>query len=423
MAEPPILRDCPTAEGGVLVGRATEGSGVLLPIEAPIERFDGFGPSRLDFGREPATAKLDLAAEDSGSRKLIRKHCPDQPGVYGMIDPEGRLIYVGKSKSLRARLVSYFTGGSLDTKSRRIITCSRRIVWEPAPHEFTALLRELELIRRFCPRFNVRGRPGRGRRAYVGLGKGPAPHAYLTETASSRDRLLVGPMWPGQELRRMVRAVNDCFQLRDCSGRVAIAFSEQREMFPRRTTPGCMRRELGTCLGPCVGGCSARRYADHVRRARDFLCGSDLTVLGRLEASMRTAAASERFECAAALRDRWHDLVGLHELLQRVRTVEQTYSFVYPVPAYRPGDTWYAIHRGQVVAAVASPRSRRSARQALQALEKAQPSGPARLDRATADDPDLIVLVSQWFHTHPEELQRTLSLDAAKCVCLQAKPI
>jgi len=149
---------------------ATEGSRVLLPIEAPVERFSGFGPSRLAFGREPAMAEVDLAADDSGSRKLIRQHCPEGPGVYGMIDPEGRLIYVGKSKSLRARLVSYFTGGSEDCKARRIVACSQRIVWEPAPHEFTALLRELELIRRFCPRFNVRGRPGRGRRAYVGLG-------------------------------------------------------------------------------------------------------------------------------------------------------------------------------------------------------------------------------------------------------------
>jgi excinuclease ABC subunit C len=77
--------------------------------------------------------------------------------------------------------------------------------------ETTALLRELELIRRFRPRFNVRGRPGRGRRAYLALGGGPGPSAYLTDKGSHRDRLLIGPLWPGRELRRMVRAVNDCF--------------------------------------------------------------------------------------------------------------------------------------------------------------------------------------------------------------------
>jgi hypothetical protein len=167
-----------------------------------------------------------------------------------------------------------------------------------------------------------------------------------------------------------------------------------------------------------VGGCGARRYADHARRARDFLAGSDLGILERLEQAMRAAAVEERFECAAALRDQWHDLVGLQELLQRVRTVERTYSFVYPVPSYRSGDVWYAIHRGQVVAAVAVPRSRRAARQTLQALDKAYPAGPVRVDQTPPDDPDLVVIVSQWFRTHPEELSRTIASDAAKRLCL-----
>lgn len=398
---------------------ATEGSRVFLPIGDPLERFDGFGPSRLAWGREPAAAHLELAGSDSGSRKLIRSQCPAAPGVYGMIDAEGKLIYVGKSKSLRARLLSYFGAKSLDRKARRIIRCTRTLVWEPAPHEFPALLRELELIRRFCPRFNVRGRPGRGRRAYLGLGGGPAPHAYLTPSGSPRDRLLVGPLWPGRELRRMVRAINDVFQLRDCPGRAAIAFSEQREMFQRDRPAGCMRRELGTCLGPCAGACSGRRYAEQVRRARDFLAGTDLGVLGRLEEAMRAAAAAERFERAAALRDHWKDLALLGELLDRVRTVERTYAFVYPLPSYGRGDTWYVIHRGQVVASVAAPQGRRRADAALRELGRAYRADPARPGASAASDPDLILLVSQWFRLHPEELRRTLPPETARRRCLE----
>jgi len=392
----------------------TEGSCVFLPIEDPVERFCGFGPSRLAFGREPAAVAVDLAADDSASRQLIRKRCPEEPGVYGMIDPDGKLIYVGKSKSLRGRLVSYLTGSSLDRKARRIITCTRRIVWEPAPHEFTALLRELELIRRFRPRFNVRGRPGRGRRAYLALGHGPAPHAYLTEKGAKQDRLLVGPLWPGRELRRMVRAVNDCFRLRDCPGRIALAFSEQREMFARRPAAGCMRHELGTCPGPCTASCSARTYSEHVRQACAFLGGTDLAVLNRLERAMRAAAAEERFECAATLRDQWHDLAELHALLDRVRTVERTYSFVYPVPSYRHGQTWFLIHRGQVVHSVAAPSTSRSGRHATEALNRAYPAGPVRIDQTPPDDPDLILLVSLWFRSHPEELVQTLSPESAR---------
>jgi excinuclease ABC subunit C len=373
----------------------------------------------LASGREPASAEIALAADDSGSRKLLRKQCPDAPGVYGMVDAEGRLIYVGKSKSLRSRLVSYCSGSSLDSKSRRIITCTRRIVWEPAPHEFVALLRELELIRRFCPRFNVRGRPGRGRRAYVAMGREPAPRACLTEKASPRDRVLVGPLWPGRDLRRMVRVLNDCFGLRDCPGRIAVAFADQREMFARRSAPGCIRHALGTCLGPCTGACTSRRYADHVRRARAFLCGADRSILPRLEQAMRAAAAAERFQCAASIRDQWRDLTALDELLERVRTVERTYSFVYPLPSYRSSETWYLIDRGQVVTSVAAPTSPRSSRRAMEAMDKTYPAGPLCVDHATPDDPDLILLVSLWFRAHPEELERTLPPDVARRIGLE----
>jgi excinuclease ABC subunit C len=393
---------------------------VFLPIEDAIEHFQGFGPSRLAANRElPAEEVLIPNGDLAVSRRLLRDRCPASPGVYGMIDAEGRVIYVGKSKSLRARLTSYFHMASLDSKSRRIIASARRMAWEPGPHEFVALLRELELIRRFCPRFNVRGRPGRGRRVYVALGAGAAARAYVTEKVSRRDRLVVGPLRAGRDLRRMVRTVNDCFQLRDCPAKAAVAFSDQKELFAGRAASGCIRWELGTCLGPCRGNCSSRQYADHVARARDFLRGVDSSILLRLERSMRSAAAAERYLRAAALRDQWRELTNLHELLERVRTVERTYSFVYPLPSYGPGETWYLIRRGQVVGATPSPTNPRAARHAMIALERTYFPGPRQIDLALPDDPDLILLVSFWFRAHPEELRRTLAPEAARQRCLE----
>ncbi len=390
-------------------------SGVFLPIDDAIERFEGFGPSPLAAGHEPPSDGIPVPQGDfAASRKLLRARCPARPGVYGMIDADGRLIYVGKSKSLRGRLASYLREGPLDSKARRIVSCTRRIAWEPGPHEFVALLRELELIRRFCPRFNVRGRPGRGRRAYLAIGAGAAPHAYLTPKVSQRDRVLVGPLRPGRDLRRMVRAVNDCFQLRDCPGKTGVAFSDQRQIFAKEAASGCMRWELGTCLGPCRGECSSRQYADHVRRARDFVRGADSSILVRLERSMRSAAAAERYRCAAALRDQWRDLTDLHALLERVRTVERTYSFVYPLPSFGKGETWYLIRRGQVVGAAPCPANGRLALRALNALEKVYFPAPGRGELAGADDPDLILLVSLWFRAHPDELRRTLTPEAAR---------
>lgn len=399
---------------------ATEGCGVFRPFDDEPKQFDGFGPSWLANDAAPPASEIALAADDAGSRKLLRSQCPTSPGVYGMIDADGKLIYVGKSKSLKDRLLSYFTGQGLDSKARRIISYTRRLLWETAPHEFAALVRELELIRRWCPRFNVRGRPGRIRRAYVGLGRAPAPYVYLADKPSKRDRLLLGPLRPTRDLQRMVRQVNDWFQLRDCPDRVPMAFSDQLELFEQDHCPGCLRYELGTCLGPCAAGCSSRQYGDRARAARDFLRGTSQAALERLERAMREAAAAEQFERAAALRDTWNDLGELHELLERLKTVRQTYSFVYPIPSYARGESWYLIHRGQVVAVAPGPRGRRATNRCVQAVDAVYAQNPPTLSQTTPDDPELILLVSQWFRTHPDELGRTLSPEQAKNQCCKA---
>src|ERR1700731_1903084 len=123
-------------------------SGVAGP---PLEAIHGHRPSRL--------------------REKVRKRCPRKPGVYGMVDATGELIYVGKAKCLRSRLLSYFRPNSRDPKAGRILGQTRTLVWEPAPNEFAALLRELELIRRWRPRCNVQGQPTRYRRTYVCVGR------------------------------------------------------------------------------------------------------------------------------------------------------------------------------------------------------------------------------------------------------------
>lgn len=391
---------------------------VFYPDDETAKRFDGFGPSSLTDGREPPTEEVVLAESDRASRKLVRRLCPRSPGVYGMIDADDRLIYVGKSKSLRDRLASYFGGRSADPKARHIIAHSQRIVFEPGPHEFTAFLRELELIRRWCPRFNVRGRPGRVRRGYIAIGRGPAAFAEVIERPSSKRRILVGPLRPTRELRRLIRVVNDHFQLRDCPEETPIAFSDQLQLFPEIHPPRCIRRDLGNCLGPCAGQCSSRQYARRVRAARDFLAGA-IGPLHLLEREMLDASAACQFERAAALRDRRQDLLDLAEQLARLREVQRDYAFVYPLPSYDGRhETWHIIRRGQVAAVATAPRNRTAARQALRLLERVFPAEPPVLE--DAEDPDLVHIVSTWFRANPGELDRVLSPDAAKEHCAAA---
>jgi excinuclease ABC subunit C len=393
---------------------------LLCPVGGMVEKSrDSGGGGRGRGGRRRAIDAAAWGGREPAIRKLVRDHCPQQPGVYGMIDAEGRLIYVGKSKSLRDRLVSYFVGKGLASKARRVVSHARRLVWECLPHEFTALLRELELIRRWCPRFNVRARPGRVRRAYLAIGGGPAARARLVAGASPEDRLVVGPMPRGRPASHLVRTLNDAFQLCDCPNRRSMAFSDQGELFARQREAGCLRHSLRNCLGPCAGACSSRQYADRVRQARDFLTGGDLSILGRLEGAMRAAAAAAQFERAAALRDAWRELGALREWLERLKGVRRTYAFVYPVPNQEQGETWYFVQRGQVVAALEAPRNRTTARACLRRLDAIYPQGAGGPAEAAADDPDMVLLVSIWFRARPDELARTLAPPAARARCLE----
>lgn len=390
---------------------------VLPPLRD--SQFDGFGICRLWPRLNPPTTEIVLPVDVRMRRKLIRQHCRSVPGVYGMVDAQGELIYVGKSKALRDRLLSHCSATSPDDKSHRILQRTERLLWEALPDEFAALLRELELIRRWRPRFNVQGQPGRLRRTYLCLGRGPASHAYLASEPSVRTDWLFGPLRGIARWRVAVRYLNDSFQLRDCPDRVPMIFAEQLQLFAQEHVPGCLRHELGTCLAPCAGRCSSRQYADRVRQAVEFLRGEDLSILASLEQAMRDASLRQQFERAATLRDAWHELSSLGEHLQSLRTGQQHYSFIYPLAAEGGGQRWYFLHRGRVVAATGAPRDRRTAQRGQRLLERVYHPADLQEPLPGADDLDVLLLVVGWFNRHPGELARTLSPQEAETFCRQ----
>src|SRR5262249_39842118 len=272
---------------------------------------------------------------------------PRRPGVYGMVDAHGELIYVGKAKSLRARLLGYFRPSSRDPKAGRIVARTASLLWEYCPSEFAALHRELELIRRCRPRFNVQGQPQGRRRPYVCLGREPAPYAFLSARPPARLLAQFGPVPAGEQVRQAVRRLNDWFQLRDCSQSQQMVFPDQTELFPVVRSAGCLRFEIGTCLGPCAGACARSSYRERVQAAHAFLAGTEKPPLEILEREMIAAAAAQAFERAAALRDKREALRWLADQLERLRTARQHYSFIYPVPGDHGPDRWYLIHGGR----------------------------------------------------------------------------
>ncbi|MBI3821418.1 MAG: GIY-YIG nuclease family protein [Planctomycetes bacterium] len=366
-------------------------------------RFLDFGPSNY----LPVMAACRTARAEGGKRSAlhtqVRLLAPNQPGVYGMLDGDEQLVYVGKAKSLRTRLLSYFRKKGRPRKAGKIINHARSIVWEVVPSEFASLLRELELIRRWRPRWNVQGQPLRRRLTFLCLARGPAPYLFLSRKITSRVQSAFGPITASQNAIDAVRRLNDWFKLRDCPQPQEMIFPDQGDLFPGVRPAGCLRMEIGTCLGPCTGTCDRRDYNAQARGARAFLSGKDLTPLEEMQAEMQAAALAEQFERAAALRDRWTVLTWLAERLARVRKAQAELSFIYP-----SAGVWYLIHGARVVDAVEAPRDAATRKLAGERIDALYRGRSDLLD--SYEHADGMMIVMQWFRKYPAERKKCLTV-------------
>jgi excinuclease ABC subunit C len=379
--------------------------------------FVDFGPTSLDpLAQIPAVFRVQ-AGRPSALRLRVRQESSRQPGVYGMVDAHGELIYVGKAKSLRARLLSYFRGRSRDPKAGRILQRTATVVWECWPSELAALHRELELIRRWRPRYNVQGQlPGR-LRTYLCLGRQPAPYAFLTRRLPRGVLAAFGPVPAGARAREAVRRLNDWFRLRDCPKPQEMVFAEQVELFPIARSAGCLRLEIGTCLGPCAGTCSRQDYNKQVKAALSFLTGADNVLLDRLEKEMAEASAALAFERAAEARDRREALRWLRDRLDRLQKSRERDSFVYPVKGADGKEQWYAIHGGRTVAVILPPTDAASARAAERTINALFRNKAALKGILPPDHVDGFMLIASWFRRHPKERRRVLEPAEALALC------
>ncbi len=385
------------------------------------ERFTGFGRDPFSpFRRAPKLTTI-CGNRKADLRAALRAECPKVPGVYGMLDATGRLIYVGKSKSLRTRLLSYFSPKVARDKPGAILRETRSLIWERQPSEFAALLRELYLIRTWRPRWNVKDQPRSRMPSFVCLGRGPARQLFVT-SAPPRTAATFGPFYSRGRLTRAVEALNHHYLLRDCSSTQPLWFTDQAELFPEPRRAGCLRFELGSCLGPCAAGCSRRRYATQARKALHFLEGRDESPIATLQKRMERAAAEHRFETAARMRDRLAEVEWLAARLASLRAARDKFNFIYPVATSSKRETWYIIYRGGVAAAVHPPADRKHGDAARRLITEWHSQG--RLDDAVlVEQHPTVSLLSHWFRTRPEELERVIPVAHAFASCQHAATV
>ena len=373
--------------------------------------------SKVDLRRPPTSdAQLDVM------RAEVRAQAKDRPGVYRMLSADGEIVYVGKAKKLRTRLLSYFRCSFPEDKGARVVREAERIEWDYVPSEFAALLEELRLIKRFRPRLNVAMMRDARHFAFIKLTRGVAPKLLVVRGAGAEDaQIYYGPFHGAQRVGEAVRELNDALGLRDCRLDQPMHFADQPELFhlyPR--TPGCIRHEIRKCIGPCVGGCTSSEYDERVRLVRGFLDGADDGPMDTLREEMMAASERLEFERAASLRDKMQRLEGLREQFIKFRFAVETLSFVYTVPGYEGDDRLYLIRRGRVRGEYAMPRSERDRVRLLEMVDDV--FNPVERDTAQvpSHEIDELLLLSSWFRRFPAELGRSR---AAKAFVAEPPPL
>ena len=344
-------------------------------------------------------------------KNVVKAGAADRPGIYRMLSSTGEVVYVGKSKRIRSRLLSYFRCAYPEDKGARILREANSIDWEYTPSEFAALLRELRLIKTYRPRLNVAMKRDALHYSFIKLTKGAAPKLAVVRGASADDAsVYYGPFVGAQRVGDALRELSDVLMLRDCTTDTKMHFSDQQELFqlaPR--TPGCIRFEINRCLGPCVGGCSVAQYDERVAMARAFLDGADDGPIETLRSRMIEASENLEFERAASFRDKLARLDLLREQFGRLRFAVEKLSFVYTVKGHEGEDRVYVVKRGVVRAELDKPRSSWQ-RLKLKKLVDDIFSAPESKKPSTSiptHEIDELLLLSSWFRRFPKEMGRT----------------
>ncbi len=235
----------------------------------------------------------ETSIEIAGISKKRLKALPDRPGVYLMKDEQGEVIYVGKAKSLRSRVSSYFAGGDGRINVVYILENVRRIDTLVTESERQAIVLENDLIKNYRPRYNIRLKDDRAHLIVRIDHRHEWPRLDLVRVVADDGAQYIGPFAFSYELRTMLEVIKRTLPLRTCSN----------AMLYNRVRP-CLEYQIKRCSGPCCLDVDPDEYRSWLKQAVKILEGNVSDVINELNVSMERASDALRFEDAAVIRDR-----------------------------------------------------------------------------------------------------------------------
>jgi len=277
----------------------------------------------------------------AGRAAIVRavKHAPSKPGVYRMVGEKGEVLYVGKAKNIKKRVIAYTRPTGHDNRIVRMISGTAAMEFITTKTETEALLLEANLIKRLRPRFNVLMRDDKSFPYILITSDHWAPQILKHRGARTKAGHYYGPFADGGAVNRTLNTLQRAFLLRSCTD----AF------FEARTRP-CLLYQIKRCSAPCTGVIDFAGYSRLVQEANAFLSGRSQAVQKQLAAEMDKASAAMEFERAALYRDRITALTAIqsHQGINP-RTLEEADVFaVHQAEGYtcvevfffRTGQNW-----------------------------------------------------------------------------------
>ena len=233
---------------------------------------------------------------------------PMTPGVYIMKDAEGEIIYVGKSKKLKNRVTSYFTGTPATLKTAKMVRLVFDFDYIVCKTEIEALTLENVLIKKHSPKYNIRLKDSKSY-PYIKVTNEEYPKLFVTRERRSDRARYFGPYQSASAAHSALLTVMKIFALPTC-----------KRSFPRdiRKERPCIYRDMGRCIAPCTGEVSQEEYRELVRRAEYILAGNIKQTRSELESEMQRCAEELEFERAAGYRD---SILALDRLVEKQKVV------------------------------------------------------------------------------------------------------
>jgi DNA polymerase-3 subunit epsilon len=335
-------------------------------------------------------------------KRHLAADLPHAPGVYLFRDHRGEALYVGKSTDLRNRVRSYFVSGEQRTRIREMVALAERVDTVVCAHGLEAEVRELRLIAGLRPRYNRRSKfPERS--VFVKLTPEVFPRLSLVRKVLDDGAVYLGPFGSSRLAQQAMTAVHEVLPLRQCTHRLT-AHS--------RINP-CALAELGRCGAPCAGHESVDAYARHAADFRTAVSGDPSRIVDGMLARIDLLGVRQRYEDAAAARDRLAAFLRAAIRYQRLVALTGVAELVAARPAFAGGWELAVVRYGRLAAASTAPPgvSLPLAAEELVATAETVLPGPGPTPAATAeetecllrwlDEPGVTVLASDGVWSSP----------------------